>query len=84
VKIFTSFIVTLSLYCHFITLESRPLHHQRIYRWGKGTLLSLYCFGVEAFTPPEDLPVGEGDIHFIVTLLFWTQGLHCHNERGLI
>jgi hypothetical protein len=25
------------------------------------TLLSLYCFGVEAFAPPEDLPVGEGD-----------------------
>jgi hypothetical protein len=20
---------------------------------------------------------------FIVTLLFWSRGLHCHNERGL-
>jgi hypothetical protein len=28
---------------------------------GTFTLLSLSCFGVEAFTPPEDLPVGVGD-----------------------
>jgi hypothetical protein len=31
-------VITLFIYCHFIALESRPSHHQRIYRWGKGTV----------------------------------------------
>jgi hypothetical protein len=30
--------IFVTFYWHFIALESRPLHHQRIYRWGKGTL----------------------------------------------
>jgi hypothetical protein len=30
--------MSLSLYCHFIALELRPSHHQRIYRWGKWTV----------------------------------------------
>jgi hypothetical protein len=52
----------LSLYCHVIVLESRPSLPQQtwVYHFIV-TLLSLYCFGVEAFAPPEDLPVGEGD-----------------------
>jgi hypothetical protein len=39
--------------CHFIVT---------LLLWSQGlSTTRLYCFGVEAFAPPEDLPVGEGD-----------------------